>query len=390
VPSGDLQTQAEHIDRCSAVHAWHSWSESNGGQMRVLVLGATGYVGSRLVPVLLSAGHEVVAASRDRASLERFGWFDRVTTIEFDALDAQSVKAGLRAGGDIDVIYYLVHGIGQPNFRDDDRRSADNVTSAAREAGVGRIVYLGGFVPDDAELSEHLESRAEVGVALKVDGGPEVVWLRAAVVIGAGSTSFEMVRYMADRLAVIPLPAWMDNPMDPISIRDAVHYLAAAATDTVPAGDYDISGPERSSYNSLLFAYLREIKQPRVGVLLPNVDVRLAGFVSGLIVPVPSGLASDLVRSLDYPMKASEHSIRDHVPDPPGGLLSIRDAVRKSVASPLPRPVDQLRDIHHLADTDPDWAGGDLMRARIGVRDRFGPAWNLLTGVIGAATGRSK
>jgi hypothetical protein len=195
---------------------------------------------------------------------------------------------------------------------------------------------------------------------------------------------------MADRLAVIPLPAWMDNPMDPISVRDAEHYLVAAATDAVPPGDYDISGPERSSYNSLLLAYIREIKQPRVGVLLPSVDVRLAGFVSGLIVPVPSGLASDLVRSLDYPMEASEHSIRDHVPDPPGGLLTIREAVRRSAESPLPRPVDQLRDIHHLADTDPDWAGGDLMRVKIGVRDRFGPAWKLLSGVIGAATGRSK
>ena len=363
---------------------------TNGDHMRVLVLGATGYIGSRLVPALLSKGHEVVAASRNRSSLERFGWFDRVKTIEFDALDADSVRDGISSGGDIDVIYYLVHGIGQPNFRDDDRRAADNVAAAARDAGVGRIVYLGGFIPDDAELSEHLESRAEVGTALSVDGGADLVWLRAAVVIGAGSTSFEMVRYMADRLAVIPLPAWMDNPMDPISVRDAVHYLAAAATDAVPPGDYDISGPERSSYNSLLFAYLREIGQPRVGVLLPNIDVRLAGFVSGFIVPVPSGLASDLVRSLDYPMKASEHSIRDHVPDPPGGLLTIRDAVRRSAESPLPRPVDKLRDIHHLADTDPDWAGGDLMRVKIGVRDRFGPAWNLLTGVVGAVTGRPK
>ena len=89
-------------------------------------------------------------------------------------------------------------------------------------------------------------------------------------------------------------------------------------------------------------------------------------------------------------MQASEHSIRDHVPDPPGGLLTIRDAVRRSAESPLPRPVDKLRDIHHLADTDPDWAGGDLMRVKIGVRDRFGPAWNLLTGVVGAVTGRPK
>lgn len=352
--------------------------------MQVLVLGATGYIGSRLIPALLDAGHDVTAASRNRAGLKRFGWHDRVRSIEFDASDPSSVQAGLSAAGDVDVIYYLVHGIGEKNFRDIDRAAAENVAAGAREAGVGRIVYLGGFVPDDEELSEHLESRAEVGKALDVSGGPELVWLKAAVVIGAGSTSFEMVRYISDRLAVIPLPTWVDNPMDPISVRDAVYYLAAAATDKVPPGAYDITSADTGSYSALLFAYLRAIKAPRVGVVMPSVDVRLAGFVSGLLVPVPSGLASDLVRSLDYPMKASEHTIRDHVPDPPGGLLTVREAVERSVASGLPRPVDELDDIHHLADTDPTWAGGDLMRVKREVRDRVAPVLGAVSGLIGA------
>jgi uncharacterized protein YbjT (DUF2867 family) len=292
--------------------------------MQVLVLGATGYIGSRLIPALLDAGHEVVAASRDKASLKRLGWYDQVRSVEFNASNRYSVANGFAAAGDIDVVYYLVHGIGEKDFREIDREAAENVAAAARERGVGRIVYLGGFVPDGDELSEHLESRAEVGKALDISDGPDLVWLRAAVVIGAGSTSFEMVRYISDRLAIIPLPTWVDNPMDPISVRDAVYYLAAAATDAVPPGDYDITSADTASYSALLFAYLRAIKAPRVGVVMPSVDVRLAGFVSGLLVPVPSGLAADLVRSLDYPMKASEHTIRDHVPDPPGGLLTVR------------------------------------------------------------------
>lgn len=355
--------------------------------MHVLVLGATGYIGSRLIPALLDAGHEVVAASRNLASLDRFGWAAEVRAIEFDASDPESVRAGFAQAGDIDVVYYLVHGIGEKNFRDIDRAAAEHVAAGARDRGVGRIVYLGGFVPDDAELSEHLESRAEVGKALGIKGGPDLVWLKAAVVIGAGSTSFEMVRYLSDRLAVIPLPTWVDNPMDPISVRDAVYYLTAAATDKVPPGSYDISSADTGSYSALLFAYLRAIRAPRVGVVMPSVDVRLAGFVSGLLVPIPSGLASDLVRSLDYPMKASEHTIRDHVPDPPGGLLTVRQAVERSVASGLPRPVNRLPDIHHLADTDPGWAGGDLMRVKREVRDRAVQAAGVVAGLISAVRG---
>ena len=134
--------------------------------------------------------------------------------------------------GPIDVVYYLVHAIGQPGFRDADHTAAGNVAAATKDANVRRIVYLGGFVPagpDDGELSEHLTSRAEVAEALTVDGGPELVWLGAAVIFGAGSTSFEMMRYVGDRFPVIPIPKWMDNPIDPISIRDVLHYLVAAA-----------------------------------------------------------------------------------------------------------------------------------------------------------------
>ena len=220
--------------------------------MRILVTGATGYVGSRLVTELLAQRHEVhevLAASRNPARLKRFGWFDDVIPIDLDASDPVSAHAAFAlsrdTAGPVDVVYYLVHGIGQPGFRDADRTAAANVAAAARDAGVRRIVYLGGFVPHDEALSEHLASRAEVAQALTVEGGPELVWLGAAMIIGAGSTSFEMMRYVGDRFPLIPMPGWMDNPIEPISIRDVLHYLVASANieadvDQVPAGAYDI------------------------------------------------------------------------------------------------------------------------------------------------------
>src|SRR5262249_37672024 len=144
---------------------------------RILVTGATGYVGSRLVSSLLDAGHDVIAGTRNPDRLADFGWHDQITGIVLDAHDEASTKKAFADAGPIDVLYYLVHGIGQPDFRDADNLAAANVANAAKDAGVRRIVYLGGFVPDDDVLSEHLISRAEVAHALSVEGGPDVVWL---------------------------------------------------------------------------------------------------------------------------------------------------------------------------------------------------------------------
>ena len=231
--------------------------------VRILVAGATGYVGSRLVSALIDEDHDVIAATRNPDRLADFGWHDQVTGVALDAHDEASAKKAFADAGPIDVVYYLVHGIGQPDFRDADNRAADNVAKAAKDAGVRRIVYLGGFVPDVDELSQHLTSRAEVAHALSVDGGPDVVWLGAAMIIGSGSTSFEMLRYVGDRFVLIPMPAWSVNPMDPISIRDVLYYLVAAADgERVPAGAYDILGPETTSYgepDAGLCANLRQV-----------------------------------------------------------------------------------------------------------------------------------
>ncbi|MGD1170459.1 NAD(P)H-binding protein [Mycobacterium seoulense] len=335
--------------------------------MRVLVTGATGYVGSRLVTALLADRHHVVAATREPARLRRFGWFDDVTPVALDAADPASTRAAFAASGPVDVVYYLVHAIGQPGFRDADKAAAANLAAAARAAGVRRIVYLGGFVPAGEVLSEHLTSRAEVAAALTVQNGPELVWLGAAMIIGAGSTSFEMMRYVGDRFPLMPIPSWMDNPIDPISIRDVLHYLVAAADPgRVPAGAYDICGPDTTSYRELLKTYTRISGRWHAGLPVGRVATGLASLITGVALPVPPGLAGDLVESLDHPMVASKADLRDRVPDPPGGLLGVADAIALALAdhSNRPSPVNALADPHHLADTDPAWAGGDAQRIR--------------------------
>ncbi|MGB9222267.1 NAD(P)H-binding protein [Mycobacterium sp.] len=337
--------------------------------MRILVTGASGYVGSRLVTELLADGHQVVAATRNPAHLKPFGWYDDVATVRFDASDPVSAQAGMDAAGPVDVLYYLVHAIGQPDFREADNAAAANVAAAARDAGVRRIVYLGGFVPENPdELSEHLTSRAEVAQALAVEGGPELVWLGAAIIIGAGSTSFEMLRYVGDRFPFMPMPGWMHNPIDPISIRDVLYYLVAAAdADLVPAGGYDISGPDTTSYRELLKAYAHICGRWHAGLRVPLVDTSVASLLAAVALPVPQGRAGDLVESLDHPMRASGRGLRDRVPDPPGGLVGIDEAIALAVedtSNHAPRPVNELADPHHLADTDPVWAGGDALRIR--------------------------
>jgi uncharacterized protein YbjT (DUF2867 family) len=160
----------------------------------------------------------------------------------------------------------------------------------------------------------------------------------------------------------------MDNPIDPISIRDVLHYLIAAADqDLVPAGAYDISGPDTTSYRRLLKAYARISGRWHAGLSVGRVDTGLASLITGVALPVPPGLAGDLVESLDHPMVASISDLRDRVPDLPGGLLGIDDAIALAVAdrsNQRPRPVNALADPHHLANTDAAWAGGDARRLR--------------------------
>src|SRR5690348_29853 len=192
--------------------------------MRCLVTGATGYIGGRLAPRLLAAGHQVRCLSRSAARLRDAPWHDRVEVAEGDLTDPSSLRAALDR---IEVAYFLVHSLGRRDFEEVDRRAATNFATACREAGVERIIYLGGPEPPPGErASAHLRSRTEVARILLDSGVPTVV-LRAPVIIGSGSASFEMLRYLTERLPAMVTPRWVSNRIQPIAVRDVLSYLVA-------------------------------------------------------------------------------------------------------------------------------------------------------------------
>ncbi len=336
--------------------------------MRIAVTGVTGYVGGRLVPELLAAGHDVVALARQPARLAGRDWAGRVELVEADATDLVQLRAALDG---VDVAYYLIHSLGTGRtFEALDRRVARTFAQSAREAGVGRIVYLGGLSPDipDEELSPHLASRKEVGEILLASGVRTTV-LRAAVILGSGSASFEMMRYLTERLPAMTTPRWVDNRIQPIAIRDVLHYLVGAASmpGDVSRG-FDIGGPDVLTYREMMQRYARVAGLPRrfiVGV--PVLTPRLSSLWVGLVTPVPSGIARPLVASLQHEVVCRERDIARHVPDPPGGLTGVDRAIklaherihdgevttRWSSASVPGAPSDPL-------PSDPDWAGGSL------------------------------
>ncbi|MFD0903265.1 SDR family oxidoreductase [Actinomadura sediminis] len=330
-----------------------------------LVTGAGGYIGGRLVPELLRAGHPVRCMVRSARRLRDHPWAGDVEIVEADATDPHSTR---RALDGVDVAYYLIHAIGGGGgFAEADRRAARTFAAAARDAGARRLVYLGGMEPEE-ELSPHLRSRAEVG-RIMLDAGVPAVWLRAAVIIGSGSASFEMLRYLTERLPVMVTPRWVRSRIQPIAIRDVLHYLVAAAD--LPADvnrGFDIGGPDVLTYADMMHRYaaVAGLKR-RVIVPVPVLSPWLSSLWVGAITPVPGGLARPLVESLRNEVVRREHDIDRYVPPPPDGptgferavslaLRRVRDAdvaTRWSSASVPGAPSDPL-------PTDPDWAGGSL------------------------------
>jgi uncharacterized protein YbjT (DUF2867 family) len=222
-------------------------------QQRCLVTGATGYIGGRLVPRLLESGFAVRALARTPDKLASVPWRDRIDVARGDLSDASSLE---EAFDDVDIVYYLVHSMGfSKDFAAEERRAAQNVVAAARRAGVRRIIYLSGLHPEGTELSNHLSSRTTVGEIL-IASGIETIVLQAGVVVGSGSASFEMIRHLTDRLPVMTTPKWVHNKIQPIAIRDVLHYLVAAATCPVPESrTWDIGGPDVLEYGDMMQIY---------------------------------------------------------------------------------------------------------------------------------------
>ncbi|XAS77327.1 NAD(P)H-binding protein [Dermatophilaceae bacterium Sec6.4] len=328
---------------------------------RALVLGATGYVGSRLVPQLLQAGWATRVLSRRPERLADRDWAARADIRGGDAGDAADLAA---ACDGVDVIYYLLHSMdGAGDFAQRDAVLARLCAQTAAAAGVRRIVYLGALHPE-GPLSEHLASRVEVGDILLAGEVPATV-LQAAVVLGAGSASFELLRHLSRRLLIAPAPSWVRNRLQPIAIRDALRYLVqSAAMDPSINRTFDIGGPDVLDYREMVIRYAKIAGLRRrhlFTVQAPEVLTGIAGEVIGVLTPVPRGVAAPLVGSLVHEVICREHDIQELIEPELGGLLSFELSVVAALENEgrthgrLPEP--GASDPAYRTAADPTWAG---------------------------------
>jgi uncharacterized protein YbjT (DUF2867 family) len=262
--------------------------------MRILVVGASGYIGGRLIPLLQARGHDLVLMSRDARPLA--ARFPEATVVAADLLDPSSLSRALEG---IEVAYYLAHSMaaGERGFAERDRQAARNFAQAAQRAGVSRIVYLGGLGEDAADLSHHLASRHETGAELAAHGVP-VTEFRAAVIIGSGSASFEILRHLTERLPVMITPRWVGTRCQPIGIRDVLDYLAAALDHPETTGVVEIGGPDVLSYGDMMRTYARLRGLRRLMIPVPVLTPRLSSYWVNLISPVPAAIARPLIEGL--------------------------------------------------------------------------------------------
>lgn len=326
--------------------------------------GATGYLGGRLIPQLLDEGYGVRCLVRDGKRLVGKPWIDRVEVVEGDALDARSLEGAFDG---CDSLVYLIHSMGRSErgFEDRDRQAADNVAGEARRAGVGHIVYLGGLGDADRGMSRHLASRQETGHVLAQHGVP-VTEFRAAIVVGSGSLSFEMIRYLTERLPVMITPRWVSTRVQPIAVRDVLGYLCAAL-EIPPETHHDvveIGGPDVHAYRDLMLIYA-EVRGLERRILPTRVlSPRLSSYWINLVTPIPASIARPLVDGL-----TSEVVVHDPKPAERYGIdpISYRRAVERALdrsaqGAPLTLWSDAVSAVPRGTPSSEKWSDEEGMR----------------------------
>ncbi len=328
--------------------------------MRVVVTGAGGYIGSRLVPALLSAGHDVTATFTRAASAQRFWWADRVRVVEMDVLDRARTREVL---ADAQALYYLIHGLGGNDFATTDREGAYNAAHAAVRAGIGRIVYLGGLVPHlpEGDLSPHLRSRLEVEDVL-TDSGVPTLALRAAMVVGSGSTSFEIMRQISERLPVQVLPTWMRSRVEPVAVTDVVAALVGALEAPASSRAYDVGSGEPLAYAALLRRYATLAGLTRVQVSVPLLPTVLVSRLAPVLTAAPPSTVQTLVESLHHDMVCREDDFRRDLLPTGHRLVPVTQALERALLLPADGVPDAERDVMGPLRSDAAWAGGQVSR----------------------------
>ncbi|MEE4660942.1 MAG: DUF2867 domain-containing protein [Halieaceae bacterium] len=300
---------------------------------KVLVFGASGYIGSNLVPYLVDRGYDVRAVARNQRVIEGRGW-RRVECRSADALDPASLPAVL---ADVEVAYYLVHSMAAgAEFGRLDLDAATNFRDAAAAAGVRRIVYLGGLIPENPE-SEHLQSRLETGDVLRAGPVP-VTEIRAGMIVGPGSAAFEVMRDLVNYLPVMVTPRWVESRSPPIALADLLYYLLEVAFIDEAAGrTLDAAGPDTLTYREVMNMLARILGKRRLIIKVPLLTPRLSSYWLRLVTAVPVNVARALIDGLRHDVLADDRPLRALAPRELIPLeQAIRDALRAEREQDLP------------------------------------------------------
>lgn len=291
----------------------------------ILVTGSTGYIGGRLVTRLMEKGQSVRCLVRDSSRIEGRGW-DKVTVFEGDVFNYESILPALEG---VEVAYYLIHSMtAGEGFPKRDIEAAANFGRAAKEQGVQRIIYMSGLGTDNDHLSEHLKSRHDTGDQLRKSGVP-VTEFRAAQVIGSGSVSFEMLRYITERLPIIPSPRWIKTKSQPIAIRNVLNYLEECLDIPESVGRIlEIGGPDILGYNEMLLTYARVRGLKRKIVIVPFLTTEVCALFIDLITPISANISRPLIEGLKNEVIVRDDTVRQLFKFP---LIGYQEALERAL-----------------------------------------------------------